>query len=166
MPVFFDRYINLVDDMDILDALTQFGTMESMLDRTVFEQLDGLRYAPDKWTIKEILQHIIDNERVQAYRALRFARKDQTVLPGYDEQLFAQHADAERRSIKDLLLDFQTARQATLALFQSFTNEMLLQEGTAFKSNISVLAIGFVLVGHPIHHVNVIKERYLPLIKN
>lgn len=163
MPEFFDRYINLVEDIAIVDALEKYSPFENMIDANTLKKLDGKRYAPDKWTIKDILQHIIDNERVQSYRAMRFARRDVTSLPGYDEQLFGSTADAERRDIDELLSEFAIVRQGTIALYKSFTPEMLKHEGVAFKK-ISVLALGFVLVGHPIHHVNIIRERYLPLI--
>ena len=92
MPEFFDRYILLVDDISVMTALTETQDLIPPRLRPDYERLQNSRYAPDKWTIKEVLQHVIDNERIQTYRALRFARRDNTPLPGYDEVLFAQQA--------------------------------------------------------------------------
>ena len=107
---------------------------------------------------------MIDTERIMSYRALRFARNDQTTLPGFDEDLFSTSAHAATRSLEDLLDEFAVVRQATIVLFKSFDEEMLLRTGICFNKRVSVLAIGFILVGHPIHHGHVIQERYLPLL--
>ena len=164
MPQFFDRYINLADNVFILDALTQSASFESLMPAYKLEAIGDLRYAPGKWMVKDILQHVIDNERIMTYRALRFARNDQTVLPGYDEELFGRTAYATRRTIADLYTEYAAVRQSTIALYKSFDNEMLLRSGMCFHQTISVLALGFVIVGHARHHVNIIRERYLPLL--
>ena len=164
MPKFFDRYINLADNTFILDALTQGASFENLIPAKTLEALGDLRYAPGKWTAKDILQHIIDTERIMSYRALRFARNDQTALPGYDEELFGEFANATRRTIPDLYDEYADVRQSSIRLFNSFDNEMLLRSGICFQQTISVLALGFVLVGHATHHVNIISERYLPLL--
>ena len=119
------------------------------------------RYAEGKWTIKELLLHIIDAERVFSYRALRFARKDTTDLPGFDEDWFVEHSHANERSVSELLLEFSEVRAATISLFKSFSDETLLLSGTANGYNMSVRAIGFVICGHALHHLKIIKERYL-----
>lgn len=164
MPQFFDRYINLADNVLILDALTQGESFENLIPAKTLEALGDLRYAPGKWTVKDILQHVIDNERIMSYRALRFARNDQTVLPGYDEESFGQFANGARRTIADLYAEYAAVRQSSIALFKSFDEEMLLRNGIAFNQTISVLALGFVLVGHATHHANIIRERYVPLL--
>lgn len=164
MPQFFDRYINLADNTLILDALTQAASFETLIPAKTLEALGDLRYAPGKWTVKDIVQHIIDNERIMSYRAMRFSRNDQTVLPGYDEELFGQFANGSHRTITDLYDEYAAVRQSSIALFNSFDEEMLLRTGIAFQQTISVLALGFVLVGHVTHHVNIIRERYLPLL--
>lgn len=164
MPYYFDRYINLAEDIELIDALTNTGSYDRLIPRPTLEALGDLRYAPDKWTGRDILQHVIDTERIMSYRALRFARRDQTPLPGYDEELFGQSAQANRRTVADLYEEYALVRQASLALFRSFTEEMLLSSGTCFSQTLSVLALGFVLVGHATHHANVIRERYLPLL--
>lgn len=164
MPQFFDRYIKLADDLDIVAALEKYDTMESLVEKSLMEQIGDQVYGPDKWTIKEIIQHNIDNERVQAYRALRIARNDQTKLPGYDETLFAANTTAKERSLDDLLAEFAVVRRSNIFLFKSFTDEMQQRVGNCNNIAISTLALGFVLVGHQIHHSNIIKERYAPLV--
>lgn len=164
MPQFFDRYINLADNTLILDALTDAASFESLIPAQTLEALGDLRYAPGKWTVKDILQHVIDNERIMSYRALRFARNDTTPLPGYDEELFGQNTLATQRTITDLYAEYAAVRQSSIALYQSFSPEMLLRSGICFHQNISVLALGFVLVGHAKHHANIIQERYVPLL--
>lgn len=119
------------------------------------------RYAAGKWTIKDILQHLIDAERIFAYRALRFARKDATPLPGFDENTYVDAAQANHRSIQDLLTELAVVRQATLSLFKTFSEEDLKQMGTASNHPMSVRALGFVIIGHQNHHQHIFQERYL-----
>ena len=119
------------------------------------------RYAEGKWTIKDIIQHLIDSERIFAYRALRFARNDKTELPGFEENDYVEEAKANKRSIQQLLTELAVVRQATLSLFQSFSEEELLRIGVASHNPISVRALGFVIIGHQNHHQRVFEERYL-----
>lgn len=164
-PQFFDRYINLADDADIIEALEKYSTIESLLDKDDLEKLGNKVYAEGKWTVKEIIQHMIDNERVQAYRALRIARNDKTPLPGYDENLFAANVQASVRDLGELLEEFAIVRRSNIMLFENFNEEVQQRTGLCNNVPISVLALGFVLVGHQIHHANIIRERYLPLIE-
>ena len=119
------------------------------------------QYAENKWTIKDILQHMIDVERIFAYRALRFAREETVALPGFEVDDYANVAEANQRSMADLIEDFRFARTSTQALFKSFTPKMLEQKGIASENIISVRAAGFKLIGHDMHHCKVISERYL-----
>jgi uncharacterized damage-inducible protein DinB len=119
------------------------------------------RYADGKWTVKEVVQHMIDGERVFTYRALRFARKDDTPLPGFDENLFAQTAKADKRNWNDLIEEFSALRKASETMFASFDNEQLEAEGIASESSIYVLGIGYIVAGHVNHHCQIIRERYL-----
>lgn len=160
MPPFFDRYINLAEDVDLVEALEQYSTFGKEEDLDNLRKLGDQRYAPEKWTVKEVIQHVIDNERIQAYRALRFARNDKTVLPGYDEGVLADNAKTAHRTVDELLEEFQVVRKSSVILFKSLNDEELLRTGTTFNTEISALALGFVLVGHHIHHYNVLKERY------
>jgi uncharacterized damage-inducible protein DinB len=119
------------------------------------------RYAEGKWTIKDIIQHIIDAERVFAYRALRFARNDKTELPGFEENDYVDEANGTKRSIMELLTELSAVRHATILLFKSFTQEQLVRIGIASENPMSVRAAGFVIIGHQNHHQKVFEERYL-----
>jgi uncharacterized damage-inducible protein DinB len=119
------------------------------------------RYAEGKWTIKEILVHISDDERIYAYRALRFARNDKTELPGFEQDDFARYSGANARSLDDILEELTTVRNATISLFNSFDNEALTRAGVANGNIMSVRAAVYHIAGHELHHINIIKERYL-----
>jgi hypothetical protein len=166
MPQFFDRYINLSNPYT--DLVTQLNNTRFLIDELREELIafQDYRYQPEKWTVKDILQHIIDTERIQAYRALAFARSDKSIMPGYDENIYAENTNLEHKSVDDLLEEFKIVRSSTIYLFKNFTEEMFLKEGICFSVDISVLALGFVIVGHPIHHLNVLKDKYLRPISN
>lgn len=119
------------------------------------------RYAEGKWTIKDIIQHIIDTERIFAYRALRISRNDETPLPGFDENHYVDNTDANSRNIQDLLAEFSAVRHANLFLFKSFSEEQMKRTGTASNTVVSVRAIAFIIIGHLKHHQKVFQERYL-----
>jgi len=119
------------------------------------------RYAEGKWTIKEILVHIIDDERIYAYRALRFARNDKTELPGFEQDDYAIHSGANGRDIKDILKEFARVRHATISLFEGFDRDALLRAGVADGKVMSVRAAAYHIAGHELRHINIIKERYL-----
>jgi uncharacterized damage-inducible protein DinB len=119
------------------------------------------RYAEGKWTIKEILVHLIDDERIYAYRALRFARNDKTELPGFEQGEYAIHSGANEREIKDILREFTTVRNATIFLFKGFDRQALLRAGVASGNIMSVRAVAYHIAGHEMRHINIIKERYL-----
>ena len=119
------------------------------------------RYADGKWTIKDIIQHLIDAERIFAYRALRFARNDKTALAGFQENDYVMQATANNRSIQDLLTELLLVRQSSIALFKSFKEVELLRVGIASDNPISVRALGFVIIGHQNHHQRIFEERYL-----
>ncbi|KRD10549.1 damage-inducible protein DinB [Flavobacterium sp. Root901] len=119
------------------------------------------RYAEGKWTIKDIIQHLIDSERIFAYRALRFSRFDKTPLPGFEENDYAANTNAGSRSIQDLLTEFSALRHSTLLFYKSLSDEQLKSIGTASNNQISARALGFVIIGHQKHHQQVFEERYL-----
>lgn len=157
---YYSTYINKTDGLLLREGLKSSGEKTIAFLKTI--PLDKLeyRYAEGKWTIKEIIQHLMDAERIFAYRALRIARKDKTPLPGFEQDDYVIPSQANKRSIEDLLNEFKAIKLATVTLFDSFSDEMLLSLGTASNSPISVRAIGFIIMGHEIHHCNVIKERY------
>jgi len=164
MPEFFDRYINLIEDIDIFEAFKLHSPDKVYSDVSQLISVGDQVYQPGKWTIKDIIQHVIDNERIMGYRALRFSRNDTTALPGYDQELLGANTNAAHRTVEELLLEFNQVRLATIALFRGMSNEMMLRSGVAYKSEISALALGFVMIGHPIHHMRIIDERYFPLL--
>ncbi len=155
------RYIKLTADMPPFDVLREH---RHPFDAKALEVLGDLTYAPGKWTVKEILQHVIDTERILAYRALCIARGEQAPLPNYDEAAYGQFIDTTNRSIHDLLAELDLLRQTTLLLFQQFDEAALKRTGIAAGKRVSVLAIAYILAGHPVHHFNLIQERYLPLL--
>ncbi len=119
------------------------------------------RYAPNKWTIKEILLHMIDDERIYSYRALRFARNDTTPLPGFDQEPFARYSKANERTMESLIDEYQTVRNATISLIANLPEEALIRGGIANDHFVTVRALIYHLAGHELHHVNIINEKYL-----
>lgn len=164
LPTFFDRYILEVEEDDLIQALGNSLEYWDNFDWELLEKLGNRVYQPGKWTIKDLLQHINDNERIQSYRILRFARNDNTALPGYDEDLFVANANANDRSLDELRDEFIFLRKASCNLIKSFNAEVLMRKGVCFNIEISVLGLGFVLVGHQMHHMKVMEERYFPLV--
>ncbi|MBR9845832.1 MAG: DinB family protein [Algicola sp.] len=158
---YYQLYIDKVEVSDLIDGLKQNGKRVMSFLESIPEDIYDFAYAEGKWTLKELIQHIIDTERIFTYRALSIARKEKTPLPGYNENDYALTSDANRRSKQSLLLELKVLRQATVILYESFTEDMLLQMGNASTSNVSVRAIGFILIGHENHHCQIIKERYL-----
>jgi hypothetical protein len=119
------------------------------------------RYAEGKWTIKEVLMHLIDMERIYTYRALRFARNDHTPLPGFNHIHYVLFSGANDRNISSLLEEFEIVRYATIILLDGLTEESLLRSGIMNGSSVSVRALAYQIAGHELHHINIIKERYL-----
>ncbi len=161
VPNWYHRYINAVKENELSEALKNQTSAFNSFIHTIPEEKREYKYAEGKWTIKEILQHIIDTERVFGYRALRFARKDQTPLPGFEENDYAKNANVENRKWEDLIEEFRAVRKSTEYLFNSFNDEQLKEIGIASGNPVSVLGIGFMIPGHTIHHIAIIKERYL-----
>ena len=157
-------YIGLLpDDGLILKHLytNQAGTAKFL--RSLPDEKLIYRYAKGKWTIKEILAHLIDDERIYAYRALRFARNDRTELPGFEQDNYALESRANIRTIESLLKEFAAVRRSTIALFDSFDGEVLTRSGVASGNVMSVRAAAYHIAGHELRHINIIKERYLTL---
>lgn len=156
------RYIGLLpDDGLVLQHLEHNLTATSDFILSLPEEKLTSRYAEGKWTIKEILAHVVDDERIYAYRALRFARNDKTELPGFDQDDYAVHSGANERDIKDILREFATVRKATISLFEGFSREALVRRGVADGKVMSVRAAAYHIAGHEIRHLNIIRERYL-----
>lgn len=163
MPEYFDRYIALCDDVEMLAAIQ---TSIDEIERFPLAQwlaLGDKTYAPGKWTVKEILQHLIDTERVFGYRALAFARGEKSAQP-FDEDAYAAASQANKRSVESLVEELRISHLSFQRLFASFTPEMLRNTGMGFKGEYSVASIGFCMPGHQRWHLKVLEERYLPLI--
>ena len=158
---FYRPYIAALDNVDLMDELEiSVHRLVKFVQNIPMDKFD-YRYAEGKWTIKDILQHLIDAERVFAYRALRFARLDKTALAGFEENQYALTANGSARTIQELLSELLTVRQSTLSLFKTFSDEVLLRKGIASEREMSVRALGFIIIGHQNHHQNVFQERYL-----
>lgn len=165
MPEYFDRYINKTDDVELLHAvqisIDELSNQELL---ETFTTLGTKRYAPGKWTVKDILQHLIDTERIFSYRVLAFARNEAQRMPAFSEDDYAEHAGANARSITDLVDELRLSHQNVKKMYQSFTPAMLQKTGLGFKGPYSVASIGFMLPGHQRWHLDVIKEKYVPLL--
>jgi uncharacterized damage-inducible protein DinB len=155
------NYIKLVSDQNILKGL--INQKEEMIhffkSIPVFKQ--EYKYAEGKWTIKDLILHLIDSERIFAYRALRIARNDVTALPGFEENDYVNNANANEREFESLLKEYGVVREATISLFQSLSDADLFKIGKASDASVSVRGIGYCILGHEIHHKNIIIERYL-----
>jgi len=158
---FYHNYINQVPDDDLSEAFEKQSASLFRFLATIPAEKYGYRYEAGKWTLIELLQHLIDAERVFSYRALRFARKDPTPLPGFDENLFAANAKADKRSWDKLVEELKVVRRSSELLFQSLDKDQLEAGGVSSNSPNYVLALGFIIIGHAMHHQKIIRERYL-----
>ena len=157
----FFPYISILGEVTLLEELEiSLHEFIHFVQNIPMDKFD-YRYAEGKWTINEIIQHVIDTERIFAYRALRISRNDQTPLPGFDENNYVNNTDANNRNLQDLLTELSAVRHSNIFLFKSFSNEQLERTGIASNAGISVRAIGFIIIGHQKHHQKVFEERYL-----
>lgn len=161
-PAYYSLYINQVEYDDCLEAMEEsLNDFVAFIENFVPSEKEDYKYQEGKWSIKDIVRHIIDAERIFAYRALRFARFDKTPIPGFEENDYAANVNTALISMNNLLQEFILVRKSTIKLFESFSEKMLSSKGIASEKEISVLALGFTISGHAIHHQKVIKERYL-----
>ncbi len=160
-PVFFQKYIDQVREEDLMIAFREQLPIIGNFISSISEEQSFFAYAEGKWTLKELLQHVIDTERIFNYRALCIARHEKVSMPGFDEDQYAAHSNANRRTWYSMGKEFQVVRQGTEALFDSFSQEAMSSIGTSNGKPISVAAIGFITVGHFYHHRQIVKERYL-----
>ena len=158
---FYKSYIQALEDVELIEELEiSLHDFIRFVQNIPMDKFD-YRYADGKWTIKEIIQHLIDSERVFSYRALRISRNDKTPLPGFDENEYVANSNGNKRNLQGLLTELAVVRQATLSLFNSFSQEQLQHVGIASENEISVRAIGFIIIGHQKHHQKIFSERYL-----
>ena len=161
IPPFHKNYIKQIEETDLLQALRISGHRMLELVHFIKDSKADYRYAEGKWTVREVLCHVLDAERIFAYRALTFARGDRNRLPGFSENDYAPQANAANRSLKKLADEIARLRATTIDLFESFTPEMLARKGFANDNELSVAALGFVIAGHETHHRKILMERYL-----
>ncbi|MBG6111304.1 putative damage-inducible protein DinB [Flavobacterium sp. CG_9.10] len=158
---FYSPYINALQNVELIEELEIcLHDFIRFVQNIPMDKFD-FRYAEGKWTIKDIIQHLIDAERVFIYRAMRISRNDKTPLPGFEENDYVENTNANGRSIQDLLMELSAVRQSTLLLFKSFSEEQFGRIGVASNAEVSVRAIGFIIIGHQKHHQKVFQERYL-----
>ena len=158
---FYETYIGKISTNDIVEALTQrFSTTMAFISSIPMEKWD-FAYAEGKWTIKELLVHLLDAERIFTNRALRIARNDKTALPGFDQDDYAPFTGANERSAASIIEEYESVRKASLTLFKNLSTEMWQRKGVASDSTITPLAIAYIILGHETHHFSVLRERYL-----
>jgi hypothetical protein len=159
-PVFYKGYIDTVGDDVLAELEDQIDSFPKFLS-AISEEKSCYAYAESKWTIKELIGHILDTERIMSYRALRFARQDATALPGFDENDYVKYAHFADRSLQSLVDEFIVLRKSTMYLLNSFNELELSQSGISNEKPISVRALVYILAGHVNHHQKILKERYL-----
>lgn len=157
---FYHSYTDLSNGADLFRRLEGGKKKVLEIKEKLTEEDARFRYAEDKWSIKEIIGHLTDTERIMAYRALSFARNEQAEIPGYDHNAYVTEANFDDVSLDRLLKDYRIVRDATVSLFRSFTPAMLLRGGAANNSKFTVRALGFIIAGHELHHLRIISEKY------
>jgi hypothetical protein len=158
---YYGRYVSLIPEGDIVATLAEQLDSTLRLLRGVDESKAGHRYAADKWSIKELVGHVIDAERIFAYRALRFARNDRTELPGFEQDDYIQHAGFDARSLDDIAQEFEFVRRGNLLMLGHLDGSAWQRRGVASGGEVSVRALAYIMAGHERHHMDILRTRYL-----
>jgi uncharacterized damage-inducible protein DinB len=161
---FYETYVSLIPGDDILGVLEAQRAQTTRLLAARSEREGNFRYAADKWSVKEVIGHICDAERIFSYRALRIARGDETPLPGFEQDDYVIHARFGERTLADVAEEFAAVRLATLTLMQSLPEEAWKRRGTASNNPVTVRALAYIIAGHEVHHRKILDERYFPAI--
>jgi hypothetical protein len=161
---YYEKYVSLVPGTDILGVLEAQGMLMTQLLGARSEREGNFRYAPDKWTVKEVVGHITDTERIFAYRALRISRNDKTPIEGFEQDDYVKNGGFNDRTLVDLAGEFSQVRGATLALFLGLGGDAWQRRGVANKNEVTVRALAFIIAGHELHHRRILEEKYLPAI--
>lgn len=159
---YYSGYVAHVPEGNVLELLAAQITDTAALLRSAGEALAGHRYAPGKWSIREVVGHVCDTERIMAYRALRIARADPTPLPGFEQDDYVAAARFEARTLSDLVAELESVRAATLSLLRGLDDAALRRRGVASGCDVSARALVFIIAGHERHHMSVLRSRYLP----
>jgi hypothetical protein len=163
MPAYFDKYINLVEDNYLNDAFKNSITDLWILDLDKLTKLRSKTYAPGKWKVNDILQHLVDTERILCVRTLLFARNEEQPI-NINVETMAANANAENKSVEQIIEELITVRKGTYALYRTFDSNDFIKTGINWKYPISVVAMGYNIIGHQIHHLNVIRDKYYSLV--
>jgi uncharacterized damage-inducible protein DinB len=158
---YYEKYVGLIPAGDIIGTLNQQLEATSALLGTIAEAQADSRYAPGKWSIKELVGHMIDTERIFAYRAMRFARNDQAALLGFEQDDYVLNGDFAARALADLAAEFEHLRRSNIYFFQGLSEAAWARRGTASDAEVSVRALAHIIAGHEVHHVEILKSRYL-----
>lgn len=158
---YYGKYVELVGDADVLSLLESNLAKSMDLLSKITEEKALFRYEEEKWSIKELLGHIIDTERIFMYRALRFARNDGSPLAGFEQDDYIKNADFDSVALPDLISEFQAVRNSTISMFRNFTLQAWSGSGIASENSVSVKALAYLIAGHEIHHIAILRERYL-----
>lgn len=161
VPAYYQGYVKNITEEPLIELLRSSEADFTYLLNTFSDEKAALAYDEGKWSVKDLIQHIIDSERVFVYRAMRFARNDSQELPGFDQDMYAEEANADNRHINELMGEFTATRSSSISLFTSFSNEQLARRGTASGVVFSVEVLGYLVSGHLLHHLKIIRERYL-----
>lgn len=159
---YYQTYTSLCRGENLLKCLEDGKESFLALAATLTNEKAHYRYEDKKWSLKEVIGHITDTERIMAFRALSFARGEKAEFPGYDHNAYVDEANFDERPLNELLTDYIHVRQSTIDLFESFSAEVLLRTGTASERPFSVRALGYIIAGHERHHMKIIKQKYLP----
>lgn len=160
----YEKYVALIPGTDILGTLEGQRLVMSQMLAARSEREGNFRYAPDKWTVKEVVGHVVDAERIFAYRALRFARGDQTPLPGFEQDAYVKNAGFAERTLEDLAGEYAEVRGATISLFNRLDEAAWQRRGVASDNEVTVRALAYIIAGHELHHRRILEEKYLPAI--
>lgn len=161
VPEWYKGYVDALSGSDFITVLKEQFKSTPLLLKTIKEEKWDYAYAPGKWTVKQLIIHLTDAERVFAYRALRFARNDATELPGFEENDYADNCMSESRTPDSIINEYQAVRSSTIALFDNFNEEVMMRKGISNGKEFSVRLLGVVIAGHEKHHMNILNERYL-----
>lgn len=158
---YYQTYLKKVPDGDIIQILAQQMEETRALIKTLPPGKADFRYAPGKWSVKEVIGHMVDTERVFAYRALCFSRNEKTHLPSFEQNDYVENANFAQRTLEDIAEEFRLVRQANIILFRSFDEEIKMRRGIASGVELTVRAIMYIIAGHELHHRGILEERYL-----
>jgi len=162
---YYGKYTSRVNSHNIVKTLEEQAKLSQAVFGSLTESQSSFRYAPDKWSIRQMLGHVVDAERIFSYRALRIARGDNTPIEGFEQDDYVRNAPFEHCTLEDLLDEFALVRRATLLLFRSLPAEAWTRRGIASNNEVSVRALAYIIAGHELHHIAVLNEKYLPALK-